>query len=97
MAHKVQHFPDSSKFQICLAEGEKAVLLYKALENCPEITWDCYHTEVPESHRGRGLAGMLADALFQHAVEGGLHLKLTCTYLQHYLTKHPEHSSIVVH
>ena len=96
MAYKVQHCPESSTFEMCLTSEAKAVLLYRVLEGRSVTTWDCYHTEVPESHRGQGLAGMLADALFQHAVEAGLRLKLTCTYLQHYLTKHPEHCEIVV-
>ena len=96
MAYEVQHCPESNRFQICLTGEAKAVLLYKVSESSSVTTWDCYHTEVPESHQGQGLGGMLAGALFQHAVEAGLHLKLTCTYLQHYLKKHPEHRDIVV-
>lgn len=36
------------------------------------------------------------QAAFGHAKEKGLKVILTCTYLQHYVTKHPEHVDIIL-
>ena len=40
--------------------GEEAVLLYREED---ERVWDLYHTEVPQSQRGKGLGAILAEVL----------------------------------
>ena len=46
-------------------------------------------TKVPPSLGGRGLAKLLAEAAFQHAVKDGRSLELRCWYLEGYLRKKP--------
>lgn len=81
------------KFYIPLESGDEAVLQYSRR---PDGVLDLYHTEVPASQRGRGLGGVLAEAALSYAKEEGLKVILTCTYLQHYVTKHEEHIDIVL-
>ena len=57
---------------------------------------DLTHTEVPEELRGRGIGGVLAHAAFEHALQSGAVVKLTCDYLKHYISKHNEYKGIVV-
>ncbi|XP_003390309.1 PREDICTED: protein NATD1-like [Amphimedon queenslandica] len=80
------HSPSLRKFSIVIDE-EEAVLLYRDEGG---NTWDAYHTEVPPSQRGKGLGAVLAQALFAHVSNNNLRIRVSCTYLQHYVTKHPE-------
>merc|ERR1712004_957883 len=50
---------------------------------------DMTHTGVPVSLRGRGIAGLLAKAAFDHCVNQDLKMILSCTYLQKYYNDHP--------
>ncbi|PSN44821.1 Protein NATD1 [Blattella germanica] len=50
---------------------------------------DLFETEVPVAFRGRGIAQILAKAAFDHVVQNNLKMKVTCTYLQSYLSKNP--------
>lgn len=51
-------------------------------------TYELYHTEVPDTFRGKGIAGLLAQRAFSELSQNGSHLILTCTYLHHYYNKH---------
>ena len=48
-----------------------------------------------------GVASMLLvcfvwQAAFKHVKDNGIHVKITCEYLLHYLTKHPELNDLVI-
>lgn len=58
MAATVKHNEDACKFFLPLEGGESANLFYR-VDNTSGV-WDCYHTEVPSSHQGKGLGGVLA-------------------------------------
>lgn len=45
-------------------------------------TLNMYHTEVPPSYQGKGIAKYLARAAFDYAVENDYKIFPTCTYLQ---------------
>ena len=53
------------------------------------------HTEVPPELRGQGVAGQLAKAAFDHAVENGWKVVPACSYIEVYLRRHPEYSGII--
>eukprot|EP00117_Sycon_ciliatum_P017149 scpid66312/ scgid16272/ Protein GTLF3B len=81
----VVHSRAKKQFSLKLPQGT-ATLPYDILES-GELEYS--HTEVPESCRGKGLGAVLAKAAFDYAVESGKKVHVTCTYLHHYLDKHP--------
>lgn len=79
-----------NRFYIVLGDAE-GVLLY----NLEEEVMDMYHTEVPASQRGKGVGAMLVKSAFEYAHRNGFGVRPTCTYVQHYLSKHPEYQWLV--
>ena len=72
---------------------EVAYLEYSLSGNILELT----HTEVPEKLRHMGLASSLAETALHWAREHNLKVDIVCPTVQQYLTKHPEHSDLVLH
>jgi hypothetical protein len=54
-----------------------------------------WHTEVPESLRGRGVAGMLAKTALEYARDQKLKVDVVCPMVADYISKHPEFKSLV--
>jgi hypothetical protein len=54
-----------------------------------------WHTEVPPSLRGRGIAGMLAQTAFEYARENHLKVDVICPVANDFLQKHPEFQGLV--
>lgn len=52
---------------------------------------DVRHTFVPDSLRGKGLAGIVVKAAFDYALEQGLIPVGTCSYAATWLERHPEY------
>ena len=67
-------------------EGKQAELLYRLEGN----VIDLYHTFTPEELRGRGLAEQLTKSAFEFAEQHDLKIRPSCSYVQHWLKKHPE-------
>ncbi len=87
----VQHDAKSRKFFVML-ESEEAVLNYHLQEN----VIDFYHTFVPESGRGKGIAEKLVKAGFEYAREQKLKVIPTCPYISGtFLNRHPEYQPLV--
>ncbi|XP_065051427.1 protein NATD1-like [Rhopilema esculentum] len=63
-------------------DGGRAVLEYE--KTSPHIL-DFYHTGVPVTHRGQGIAKHLVKAGFDFAFEKNLKVKPTCSYVQKYV------------
>ncbi len=72
--------------------GGDAELLYKIEGNIMSI----YHTFVPESERGKGMAEKLADEAFDMAREKHLLVRPDCPYILHYLEKHKDAKTMAV-
>ncbi|XP_028412298.1 protein NATD1-like [Dendronephthya gigantea] len=85
MDYAVIHDEKNKEFYIDLTP-EKAVLQYQLIHEEPKII-DMYHTGVPESQRGKGIAGNLVKAAFSFVVANNLRVRPTCTYVQHYIDK----------
>lgn len=62
----------------------------------PDGVWELYHSEVDPGLRGRGVAGELAQAAFDHARARGIKVRVTCPYVTGWLAKHPEQRDVVV-
>jgi hypothetical protein len=54
-----------------------------------------WHTEVPPSLRGRGIAGVLAQTAFEYAREHNLKVDVICPLAQAYVEKHPEYKDLI--
>lgn len=53
-------------------------------------------TEVPESLRGSGIAGMLAKTALDYAREHHLKVDVICPFVAGYLKTHPEFSDLIL-
>ena len=53
------------------------------------------HTEVPETLRGRGIAGRLVRAAVERAAAAGLIVVPRCPYARSWLEEHPEAAATV--
>ena len=74
---EVLHDEAGHRFYIPLPSGHEALLLYRRQED----TLDFYHTYVPESFRGKGLAEKVVEAGFRYAKEKGYKVIPTCGYV----------------
>ncbi len=50
---------------------------------------DLYSTVVPPSHGGQGIGKLLAKEAFEFFAKDGVKMRLTCSFLAHYLDKNP--------
>eukprot|EP00245_Coleochaete_scutata_P000657 TRINITY_DN10767_c0_g1_i1.p1 TRINITY_DN10767_c0_g1~~TRINITY_DN10767_c0_g1_i1.p1 ORF type:complete len:159 (+),score=22.70 TRINITY_DN10767_c0_g1_i1:84-560(+) len=85
----IHHDARKKKFQ---TEDGEAYIQYALSESTGgKSTIDLYHTYVPPSKRGGGVAGALAKAAFEHAKEKGFLVIPSCTYISGaFLARHPE-------
>ncbi|WP_027296539.1 GNAT family N-acetyltransferase [Robinsoniella sp. KNHs210] len=60
-----------------------------------ENTVEVNHTFVDESLQGQGIAGQLMLALAEHLRCENKKAVLTCSYAQHWFSKHPEYNSLI--
>lgn len=80
-AQTVTHHPERHCFVSSLGGGE-AVLDYRLLA---DRRINFYHTHVPESLRGQGVAEALVRAGLAWARQEGLRIEASCWYVQRFL------------
>ncbi|CAB3981265.1 Hypothetical predicted protein [Paramuricea clavata] len=85
MDYNVIHDERNKQFYIDLGQ-EKAVLEYQFLDG-EENIMDFYHTGVPESQRGKGVAAHLVKAAFSFVVAQNFKVRPTCSYVEYYINK----------
>ena len=54
-----------------------------------------WHTEVPPSLRGRGIAGTLARTALEYARDENLKVDVICPLVANYLQKNPEFNDLI--
>jgi predicted GNAT family acetyltransferase len=74
-------------------EGHQARLDYVLDGGRMRIT----HTGVPAALRGRGVAGDLVRAAFEHARSQELKVVAQCEYAAAWAQRHPEYATILAH
>ncbi|EFA75852.1 hypothetical protein PPL_10423 [Heterostelium album PN500] len=85
---KVVHNKDKN-FSLTLENGEVAHLDYTRRLN----EFDFYHTFVPVSARGKGIAEILADSAMNYIRETESRVILSCSYLSdRWLPKNPAYA-----
>lgn len=83
MAVKILH--RDGRFYVRTRGGD-AELLYRVSGGVMSM----YHTFVPESERGKGIAAMLAAEAFRFAIGNGYKVRPDCPYIAHYLEENKE-------
>lgn len=81
----INHHPIPGRFSVEV-DGETAYLDYEMDDGVMHIT----HTVVPEAIGGRGIAGQLVQAAFDHARSEGWKVKTVCEYAEAWAGRHPE-------
>ena len=87
----VEHLPDSQRFEISV-DGRRAGLLDYAVRGDSFIA---LHTEVDPSYGGQGLGGELVEQVLQHVRSTPLRLVPSCSFVAHYVQRHPEYADLV--
>lgn len=90
MAAEVTHNEAKHRFE-AKAGNDLALLEYRVSGN--RITM--YHTEVPQAAEGKGIAGAMAAAALEYAREQGLVVAALCSFVAHYISKHPQYADLV--
>jgi uncharacterized protein len=86
----VTHVQDSNRFEVTLP-GEPAVLIYQIKAGLMLLL----HTEVPPQYEGRGIAGRLAKAALEFAVENRLKVRSYCSFTTRYIERHLEYQGLL--
>jgi uncharacterized protein len=80
-----------SRFEI-EEHGEVAYLEFEADSQGWMTIW---HTEVPPTMRGHGVASELSQTAFEYAKQNNLRVDVICPLAASFLSKHPEYDPIV--
>jgi predicted GNAT family acetyltransferase len=67
-------------------DGEYAFIIYRQSGDVVNLI----HTEVAEPLEGKGIAPVLVKKTLQYLEEHQLKMVPSCSYVQHYLHRHPE-------
>lgn len=86
----VRHNAGASRFE-AVVDG----LLCEAVYRLDGGTMRVYHTGVPPSLEGRGIAAALVRAVFDHAAAHGLKVDPLCSYVRAWTQRHPEVDSLL--
>ena len=71
-------------------EGQKiGEIEFKELDN---NTVDIYHTYVDPEYQGKKIASQLAEELFKKLKNENKKAMISCSYVAHWIEKHPEYS-----
>jgi predicted GNAT family acetyltransferase len=88
---EIYHEPEAGQF-IARVAGMEAVLEYRRVD---ATTLDYYHTFVPPTLRGRGIASELTEHALRHALEHGRKLVPTCPFVARFIDRHPEFHALL--
>lgn len=85
----IEHIPGQGF--VLEMEGHRSVLDYHLAGGRMVIT----HTGVPAALRGRGVAGQLVQAAFEHARHHALQVEPRCEYASAWVGRHPDYADLV--
>jgi len=88
----VHHNRSAQRFEVEI-NGQQAFAAYEREGKRMIFT----HTEVPPAFRGGGIAGQMVRAALEFADREGLRVEPRCSYVQVYLSRHPEFQPLVDH
>ena len=82
---------DPSRFE-AVVEGQHCMAAYRLVDGVMVMT----HTFVPPALEGRGIAAALVAAAMDHARRHSLKIDPRCSYVRHYMQRHPDTQSLQV-
>ena len=85
----IQHEDD--RF-VASVDGSEARLDYRLEGGTMVVT----HTAVPDAIAGRGIAGKLTRAAFDHARAQGWKVRPACAYAAGWAERHPEYGALLI-
>lgn len=86
----IRHDTDEQRF-FTTVDGHEAEVTYEIEDGAMAIT----HTIVPEAIGGRGIAGDLNRAAFEHARRAGLGVRPLCSYAAAWAKRHAEYADLL--
>ena len=89
MSMQIDHQADARHFAT-VVDGIEAHLDYLLRDGVMTIT----HTGVPPAIGGRGIAGALVQAAFDHARQAALKVDPRCSYSDAWLQRHPDYQDL---
>ncbi len=89
MDQPIQHDADGHRFTTVVDEVT-AHVEYELAGDVMTLT----HTVVPSAIGGRGIAGALVKAAFDHARSQGWKVLPQCSYADSWMQKHPDYSDL---
>jgi hypothetical protein len=90
LASAVRDNPQRHRFELDLGDGF-AVANYRLAPGVVTI----FHTEVPVSHQGQGIAAQLVTGALDLIRQRGQKVVSRCGYLTAFLQKHPEYNDLI--
>ena len=84
--------PEARRYEADLDDGGLAIKDYRLGHDRIAFT----HTEVPDKHRKRGIAGRLTKFALDDAVSRGLKLMPYCPYTAWFIEQNPEYKDHVL-
>ena len=87
----IDHDSAAGRFSITV-DGHQAYVQYERDGDVLVIT----HTVVPPEIGGRGIAGKLVRAAFEHARDHGWKVRTVCSYAAAWVSRHPEFAGLLV-
>jgi predicted GNAT family acetyltransferase len=82
---------EQSRYEARLGGETAAIADYVKAPDSVSFT----HTETFAAHKGQGLAGKMIDRALRDAREEGLEVMPFCSYVSHYIGRHPEFLDLV--
>lgn len=86
----IRHDADLQRFQTTV-DGHDAEVTYEVEDGVMLIT----HTGVPDAIGGRGIAGELVRAAFDHARAEGMGVRPVCAYAAAWVKRHSGYADLV--
>ena len=89
MDNPIQHDADAHRFNT-VVDGVTGHVEYELAGDVMTLT----HTIVPSAIGGRGIAGALVKAAFDHARSEGWKVVPQCSYADSWMQKHPDYEEL---
>ena len=87
----VTHVPEAGRYELRLDGRLIGLAAYRRRNGRIVFT----HTEVDEACSGRGLGSRLAAAALDDAEREGLEVVPLCSFIAHYINRHPRYRALV--
>ena len=92
MNSEVKHLKEKQLFYIDIDNQSAELKYFMDTENVMNIM----STYVPDSLRGKGIAGKLVEECLHYAKENSFRIIPSCSYVHSYIKNHPEYETMLL-